>query len=105
MPDLQDSSTSYMRNNPLLNGNDLIEMNQLSSKTGLKVCHYDDVWEQYKMCFTIWHPVEEMNDSWIFENNKTRDFQVSKLTKNIDWIDVKYGKQMQPLKVTMTMMQ
>ena len=46
------------------------------------------------MCFTIWHPVEDMKEEWIFENNETSEFQVCKIPYYIDWMDVKYGKTM-----------
>ena len=92
-----------MRGNSHITGTELIQMNNASSISGMKVVHYNDTWEQYQMCFTIWHPIDDSKEDWIFENNKTSEFEVSKIPRQIEWMDVKYGKTMQPVKVTMKM--
>jgi len=70
-----------LRGQSQLSGNELVQINNASSVSGIKVVHYNDVWEQYQMCFTIWHPVEDMKEEWIFENNKTSEFEVSKIPR------------------------
>jgi hypothetical protein len=57
------------------------------------------------MSFTIWHPIDEGLDEWIFDNNRASDVQMHKLPRQIDWLDVKYGRPMQPVQVTMKMQQ
>lgn len=57
------------------------------------------------MVFTVWHPTEDLNSGWMLENNKTRDVEVSRICKEIDWMDIKYGKDVAPVKFVITMKQ
>ena len=103
MPDMQNgNSSAIMSGNAPLTGKDLVMMNKHSGSVGIKVVHYDDTWEQYKMCFTIWHPTEDLNGNWMLENNKTRDVEVSRVCKEIDWMDIKYGKDVAPVQFIIT---
>ena len=106
MPDMQNgNSSAIMSGNAPLTGKDLVMMNKHSGSVGIKVVHYDDTWEQYKMCFTIWHPTEDLNGNWMLENNKTKDVEVSRISKEIDWMDIKYGKDIAPVQFITTMKQ
>ena len=80
MPDIQDQR-NHMRGNTPLSGSDLVQVNNASSLSGIKVVHYNDIWEEYNMCFTIWHPIEDPKEEWIFENNKTSAFQICKIPR------------------------
>lgn len=100
MPDVKMGGSSY---NQALSGGEVMQTNSYSSSTGIKHIHYNDVWEEYNMSFTIWHPVEEGHEDWIFDNNRATDVQMHKMPRQIDWLDVKYGRPMQPIQVTMKM--
>ena len=102
MPDHSKNPSVGMYNTPLT-GSDLSQINKESSTNGMKQVHYNDVWEQYNMSFTIWHPIENDYEEWIFDNNKAHDIQMHKLPRQINWMDVKYGRVMQPIQCTMKM--
>lgn len=75
MPDMQDSAKGQQsntnRNTVPVTGKDLVEMNKLSGHTGIKIVQYEDVWEQYKMCLSVWHVSEDLNaGKWVLQNNK-----------------------------------
>jgi len=61
MPDLDDKS-SAMRGKAVMGNSD-----------GMKVVVYNDIWEQYHMCFTIWHPDDDSKDEWAFESKTGQD--------------------------------
>lgn len=102
MPDHSQAKQTGLYNTPL-SGPELSMMNKSSTTSGIKQVHYNDVWEQYNLSFTIWHPIENMHEEWIFDNNKAHDIQMHKLPRQINWMDVKYGKAMQPVQCTMKM--
>lgn len=106
MPDMQmGNSQAVLNGNPPLTGKDLVMMNKHSGNCGIKVVHYDDLWEQYRFCFTIWHPTEDMNSGWMLDINKTRDVEVTRVCKEIDWMDIKYGCDVAPARFMVTLKQ
>lgn len=56
-----------------LSGADLNQTNMASSQSGIKHVAYNDVWEQYNMSFTVWHPISDSHEEWIFDNNRASD--------------------------------
>lgn len=72
MPDHTQAKQTSLYNTPL-SGPELSQMNNQSTTSGIKQVQYNDVWEQYNMSFTIWHPIENIHEEWIFDNNKAHD--------------------------------
>lgn len=57
--------------------------------------HYNDEWESFNVAFTVSHPIDE-GDDFTFESYRTGKINMSKLPRELVWMDVKYGKLMQP---------
>ena len=54
-------------------------INHNNNASGIKTCRYNDVWEEYNMSFTFWHPTENNQEDWIFDNNLAIDAHEQKL--------------------------
>ena len=61
MPDMEDQESA------------LLGKNVMGNTDNSKTVHYHDVWEQYRMCFTVFHPEDDSKDLWSFECNKQLD--------------------------------
>lgn len=79
---MPDHKQSYQTGGATLSGPDLANVNQASLSSGIKYIHYNDVWEQYNLSFTVWHPIEEReNGEWLFDSNQGEDIQMHKLPR------------------------
>lgn len=65
MPDMEDQEAA------------LKGVQVLGNEDNSKKVAYHDVWEQYRMCFTVFHPEDDSKDLWSFESNKKLDVQIS----------------------------
>lgn len=58
------------------------------------------------MCLSVWHATEDLQTGkWVLQNNKSTQVHGQLLPRHIDWMDVKYGKDIQPIQFTLTMQQ
>lgn len=73
MPDHSQVRNTGMYHANALTTSELSSINKESTSSGIKQVHYNDVWEEYNMSFTIWHPIENMHEEWKFDSNKAED--------------------------------
>jgi hypothetical protein len=60
----------------------------------IKRCQLDDVWETYKVSFTVLNSQEEANDSIFLEGNIAglKKIEMIKTPNTINWMKNKYGE-------------
>tara|TARA_B100000780_G_C20961757_1_gene383899 strand:+ start:250 stop:444 length:195 start_codon:yes stop_codon:yes gene_type:complete len=53
------------------------------------------------VAYTLAHPIDEFGEEFVLESNKSGKIRMHKLPRELEWMDVKYGKNMQPYQCTM----
>ena len=92
MPD-QEDKTAAMSGKAIMGNTD-----------GTKTVVYNEVWNQYHMCFSLFlDPFDDPSDEYTMENEKNIEASVSKMPRPFHWMYPKYGKIAQPIQFVFPM--